>query len=149
MKITEANTTDGPVIGLLYHDNHRQSLGRLKVVPDQRSQTFVVRYDNRINGYAVVTLYDDGVHRYGILHVLEVHDPRGPGASDTARTLVQGCRDWLSQFGIAMLLAAPQMDAWLIVEGFRDLRRLRTVGPEEFTRSPDPPGPIKVARQAW
>jgi len=147
MQISPARGADTAALDELYHRNHRQTPRRLKVEPDQHARTLVATADDRILGFAIVSCFDDGVHRYGILHVLEVDNPQADFASGTVNALVAACRHWLDQCGTDVLLAAPQLNSWLIMEGLRALRRLQVIDPQRFARSSDPPAPVRVARR--
>lgn len=135
VRVDPAQTSDDAALAELYHGNHRLADGRLHPAPDQGAQTFVARTASRIVGMVIMTYFDDGIHQYGILHVLEVDEPRADYARQVTIALISACRAWLRERGADRLLAAPQLNSAIIVERARRMREIRA---EEFASSPGP-----------
>ncbi len=113
----------------------------------QDAQTLVLRSEGRIIAMAMVSHFNDGIYSYGILHVLEVDEPRANYALQVGGALVRACRDWLKGHGTDELLVAPT--ALRLVHQGRP--RIRRCPPDRNERAfgQHIPGPIRVPRQVW
>jgi hypothetical protein len=146
--IGPAQDTDAEAVAALFGRNHNLTPGRLGLRAELQAQTFVAREDDRLVGLVVVSHYDDGVHSYGVIHVLEIDEPTANYAVRVSAALLEASEAWLAEHGADQVLAAPTV----IV---RTARKLRPVGdcilpgcesPQQYS---GPPAPVQVARQVW
>jgi hypothetical protein len=63
MNIDAAQISNSEALVKLCRSNHPLGTGRLRLEPDQEARTLVATIDDRIVGMALVTYFNDGLHR--------------------------------------------------------------------------------------